>query len=106
MDIPNPAADLPPGAFGDVDMRDTHPIPGQEKRPPMPVDIGQGLYEGATPELGKGIEAGVGGGLPGDVRSQSDGYNVNAPDGEALDDESVDAEDVEETGQIDSENPA
>ena len=85
MDFPNPAADLPPGSFGDVDTRDTHPVPGQEKRPPMPVDLGQGLYEGATPELGKGIEAGVGGGLPGDLRRQSDGYQLSSPDNPPLD---------------------
>jgi hypothetical protein len=80
MDTRDPNISMPPGSFGDVDTRDTHAVPGQEKQPyPPPPELG-GITSGEVPVLTPYPGAGTGGQVPGDVRRDSDAFQVNAPD--------------------------
>ncbi|MBA3533452.1 MAG: hypothetical protein H0T73_16160 [Ardenticatenales bacterium] len=74
-----------PGEFGNVDNRDTHPVPGKQKQPyPPPALPSQAFFEGksAGPTA---IQTGVGGSPPGDVGSKADGYELNPPERHAPD---------------------
>jgi hypothetical protein len=72
--------DIPSGAVGDVDTRDTHTAPGEQKRPYPPVQPpGDAIYGGATPTL-PDQPSGAGGTIEGDVRLRSDGYEVSPPE--------------------------
>jgi hypothetical protein len=80
MDTRDPNISMPPGSFGDVDTRDTHAIPGKEKQPyPPPPELG-GITSGEVPVLTGQSHGGAGGTIPGDVRRESDGFQVSAPD--------------------------
>ncbi|MGH2544339.1 MAG: hypothetical protein ACRDIB_16225 [Ardenticatenaceae bacterium] len=71
---------LAPGAFGNVDTRDTHPVPGEEEQPYPPIELpSDAIYDGAVPHLPP-EQSGVGGILEGDVTKTSDGYQINPPE--------------------------
>ncbi len=73
---------LPAGSFGDVDARDTHPTPGDEKQPYPPIEApSDAIYGGATPTM-PANQTGAGGNIEGDVRRRSDGYEINPPEGD------------------------
>ncbi len=73
-------ANLPPGTFGDVDTRDTHPVPGEEPQPYPPIQLpSDAKYDGATTMMPP-EQPGVGGTIEGDVTKRSDGYEVDPPE--------------------------
>jgi hypothetical protein len=73
---------LPPGEFGDVDTRGTHPAPGDEKETYPPIEPpSEAIYGGAAPMLPP-EQHGAGGTIEGDVRRKSDGQQVDAPERE------------------------
>jgi hypothetical protein len=75
----DPNINLPPGSFGDVDARDVNATPGDLKQPyPPPPELG-GITSGELPVISPFPQAGTGLQEPGDVRRESDGFQVNAP---------------------------
>ncbi len=88
MSIHDPT--MVPGAFGDIDGRDTHPVPGEEPAVFPPIEPpSEAIFDGAATTLPL-TGGGVGGSLEGDVTVQSDGYQTAPPERHAPDEAALD----------------